>query len=75
MPVANVITAVPISPSGWGVGEEAYRQLFILMGGAGALGVAVSVTIVPRLMVESQIAGPLQVPTSGFVATLPPAST
>ncbi len=42
VPVANVISSLPISPSGWGVGEAAYGQLFELMGETLALGVAVS---------------------------------
>lgn len=44
VPVANTISSLPISPSGWGIGEEAYRQLFVLMGSTSSLGVAVSVT-------------------------------
>jgi uncharacterized membrane protein YbhN (UPF0104 family) len=44
VPVANLISAVPISPSGWGVGEAAFKQLFIMMGASGAIGVAVSIT-------------------------------
>jgi len=44
VPVANSISAVPLSPAGWGVGEAAYGQLFALVGGSLTLGVAVSVT-------------------------------
>ena len=44
VPVANLISAVPISPGGWGVGEWAYGTLFALMGSAAAIGVAISVT-------------------------------
>lgn len=43
-PVANIISAIPLAPGGWGVGEFAYRELFELIGLSGALGVAVSVT-------------------------------
>ena len=42
--IANAGSAIPISPSGWGVGEALYRSLFELMGAEGAVGVAVSVT-------------------------------
>lgn len=44
VPVANLISALPISPGGWGVGEWAYGTLFALMGSAAAIGVAISVT-------------------------------
>jgi len=44
VPVANLVTAVPLAPGGWGVGELAFRQLFLLIGASPALGVAVSVT-------------------------------
>ncbi len=43
-PVANVITALPLSPGGWGVGEAAFGTLFAMIGAEAALGVAVSVT-------------------------------
>ena len=42
--VGNVISSLPISPAGWGIGELAYRELFELAGSAGAIGVAVSVS-------------------------------
>ena len=42
--VGNVVTSLPISPGGWGVGEWAYRELFELAGSAGSVGVAVSVS-------------------------------
>lgn len=42
--VANTITAVPIAPGGWGLGEAAYGTLFALVGSAATLGVAVSVS-------------------------------
>ena len=43
-PVANMVSAIPLAPGGWGVGEFIYRELFIMIGLSGALGVAVSVT-------------------------------
>jgi uncharacterized membrane protein YbhN (UPF0104 family) len=42
--VANTISAIPLTPSGWGVGEQAFGALFDLLGSEFALGVAVSVT-------------------------------
>lgn len=42
--VASLITSLPLSPGGWGVGEAAFGTLFEMMGAVAALGVAVSVT-------------------------------
>jgi uncharacterized membrane protein YbhN (UPF0104 family) len=44
VPVANLITALPISPAGWGVGEKAFGTLFDMMGASVAIGVAISLT-------------------------------
>jgi len=44
VPVANMLSAVPVFPGGWGIGEAAFAQLFVMMGGVASLGVAVSVT-------------------------------
>lgn len=44
VPVANLISAVPLAPGGWGVGELAFRSLFEMVGASAAMGVAVSVT-------------------------------
>jgi hypothetical protein len=44
VPIANLISAVPIAPGGWGVGELAFRGLFATIGASAAMGVAVSVT-------------------------------
>ncbi len=43
VPVASMVSALPVAPGGWGVGEAAYHYLFELVGASGALGVAVSV--------------------------------
>jgi len=43
VPVANIVSALPIAPGGWGVGEAAFHYLFELVGASGALGVAVSI--------------------------------
>jgi hypothetical protein len=42
--VANLIGALPLAPGGWGVGELAFRGLFVMIGASPTLGVAVSVT-------------------------------
>jgi uncharacterized membrane protein YbhN (UPF0104 family) len=41
--VSNTVSAVPIAPGGWGVGEMVYGYLYELLGSEAALGVAVSV--------------------------------
>lgn len=42
VPVANIVSALPLAPGGWGVGEYAYKLLFEMRGASGALGVALS---------------------------------
>ncbi len=43
VPVANMVSSVPIAPGGWGLGEATYGILFKMVGVSAALGVAVSV--------------------------------
>ena len=43
VPTANIVSALPLAPGGWGLGEAAYKVLFEMIGANGALGVAVSV--------------------------------
>ena len=43
VPVANIVSSLPIAPGGWGVGEAAYAFLFRMIGVSAALGVAVSI--------------------------------
>jgi uncharacterized protein (TIRG00374 family) len=40
--VANSISAIPIAPGGWGVGEAAYAAMFKLLGSSESVGYAVS---------------------------------
>ncbi len=40
IPIINVVSAVPIAPNGWGVGEALYKTLFASYGGAYVEGVA-----------------------------------
>lgn len=44
VPIGNIITAVPVAPGGWGLGEYAFKFLFEMMEASPAMGVAVSVT-------------------------------
>ena len=49
IPVAGIISALPISFAGWGVGEGAYKWLFSLAG-TGQGGIAVGLSIIVRLI-------------------------
>lgn len=42
--VASAVSAVPLAPGGWGVGEAAYAAMFSLLGSGEAVGFAVSVS-------------------------------
>jgi glycosyltransferase 2 family protein len=42
VPVVTLLTAVPLAPAGWGVGEALYGELFHRYGSAFETGVAVS---------------------------------
>ncbi|MCH2101923.1 MAG: flippase-like domain-containing protein [Planctomycetes bacterium] len=42
-PVVQTISAIPLAPAGWGVGETLYGHSFRLFGSSFTLGVAVSV--------------------------------
>jgi uncharacterized membrane protein YbhN (UPF0104 family) len=44
VPLANIASALPVAPGGWGIGEAAYGALYTMAGAEAALGVAVSVT-------------------------------
>jgi uncharacterized protein (TIRG00374 family) len=44
VPIANIISSIPVLPGGWGFGELAYLKLFELIGASGAQGTAVSIT-------------------------------
>lgn len=43
VPVANIVSALPLAPGGWGLGEAAYGVLFKMIGASATLGVAISV--------------------------------
>ena len=40
VPVINIVSAVPIAPNGWGVGEALYKELFSRVGAAHLVGAA-----------------------------------
>jgi uncharacterized protein (TIRG00374 family) len=42
--VASAVSAVPLAPGGWGVGEAAYAAMFALLGSGETVGFAVSVS-------------------------------
>ena len=42
--LTNTLSALPLTPNGWGLGEAAYASLFALLGASTAIGVAASVT-------------------------------
>ncbi len=44
VPVGNIVSALPLAPMGWGLGEFVYKYLFEMIGSEGALGVAISVS-------------------------------
>ncbi len=44
VPVANIVTALPITPGGLGLGEYLYVWLFDMVGASASLGIAVSLT-------------------------------
>ena len=41
-PIAQTLSAIPVSPAGWGVGEKIYGEFFELFGSTFTVGVAVS---------------------------------
>ncbi len=49
--LANVISSLPMTPGGWGVGEVVFGALFHVLGASTTLGIAVSITY--RLLVTA----------------------
>ncbi len=56
-PVATIVSALPIAPGGWGLGEAAYSSLFSMLGASAAIGLATSVSFRLLQMVISLVAG------------------
>ena len=67
VPIANAISALPLSPGGWGFGEAAFGTLFGLVGGSSTIGVATSVTFRLCMMVYGLAGGLfLLMPSAGL---------
>jgi uncharacterized membrane protein YbhN (UPF0104 family) len=49
--IANVVSSLPLSPGGWGLGEGTFGYLFHVLGASSTLGVAVSITY--RLLITA----------------------
>jgi uncharacterized membrane protein YbhN (UPF0104 family) len=56
-PVATIVSALPIAPGGWGLGEADYSYLFALLGASAAVGLATSISSRLLQMLISLIAG------------------
>ncbi|MDP8219552.1 MAG: lysylphosphatidylglycerol synthase transmembrane domain-containing protein [Candidatus Theseobacter exili] len=52
IPIANIISAIPVSFAGWGIGEGAYKLLFSLSASPQA-GLSVGLSIIVRLIMLS----------------------
>jgi len=57
VPIANIVSSIPIAPAGWGVGEAAYVFLFKMIGAMPSLGVAISVSFRICQMLLSLLGG------------------
>ncbi|MEM7307816.1 MAG: lysylphosphatidylglycerol synthase transmembrane domain-containing protein [Planctomycetota bacterium] len=44
VPIGTIVSALPLAPGGWGLGEAVFKLLFEMIGADGGLGVAISVT-------------------------------
>jgi glycosyltransferase 2 family protein len=56
-PIASIVTAIPLLPAGWGVGEIAYSYLFKTVGASGTLGFTLSVLYRVSTMAWSLLGG------------------
>ncbi len=56
-PVATIVSALPVAPGGWGVGEAAYSSLFAMLGASAAIGLATSISSRLLQMAISLVAG------------------
>jgi uncharacterized protein (TIRG00374 family) len=55
--VGNIVSALPVAPGGWGVGEAVFGYLFEMLGSSAAIGVATSVTFRLLLMAVGLLGG------------------
>ncbi len=75
-PVASIVTAIPLLPAGWGLGEMAYAYLFRTVGASDTAGVTLSVlyrisTVLWSLLgglffIAARESGPPQEPDGAF---------
>jgi uncharacterized membrane protein YbhN (UPF0104 family) len=55
--VGNIVSALPVAPGGWGVGEAVFGYLFEMLGSSATIGVATSVTFRLLLMAVGLLGG------------------
>jgi uncharacterized protein (TIRG00374 family) len=55
--IGNIVSALPVAPGGWGVGEAAYGYLFEMLGSSRTLGLATSITFRLALMAVGLLGG------------------
>jgi uncharacterized protein (TIRG00374 family) len=55
--IGNIVSALPVAPGGWGVGEAAYGYLFDMLGSSRTLGLATSITFRLALMAVGLLGG------------------
>jgi uncharacterized membrane protein YbhN (UPF0104 family) len=55
--IGNIVSALPVAPAGWGVGEAAYGFLFDMLGASATLGIATSITFRLMLMIIGLMGG------------------
>ena len=63
--IGNIVSALPVAPGGWGVGEAAYGYLFDMLGSSRTLGLATSITFRLALMAIGLLGGLLLVLPGG----------
>ncbi len=66
--VSNTLSSLPTTPGGLGISEAAYGSLFALLGSAGSIGVATSITYRLTNAALSLVGGAFLIPPGGRVA-------
>lgn len=70
IPIANIVTAVPIAPNGWGVGEFLYRYLFGTYGAVHLTAVVDPVRVMGTRGVALSVLYRIQVTLLSFLGGL-----
>ncbi|TDJ70681.1 MAG: flippase-like domain-containing protein [Planctomycetota bacterium] len=65
VPLANLISTIPVAPGGWGIGEAAFGSLFGLLGASPAIGVSTSVAFRTCLVVLGLAGGTILLGKAG----------